>query len=155
MPYYFMAENQVKIKIKKLSPEAIIPHYVHEGDAGMDVYSIEDLTLNVGDIKLVKTGLCFEVPRGYEIQVRPKSGLALKNGITLTNSPGTLDSGYRGELGVIMQNLGKLAHEIKKGEKIAQLVLAKYEGAQIIEVTDLSETTRGEGGFGSTGLTKK
>ena len=148
-------DNGVKIKIKKISSEAIIPHYVHEGDAGMDVYSIEDLTLNTGDIKLVKTGLSFEVPKGYELQVRPKSGLALNKGITLTNSPGTLDSGYRGELGVIMQNCGKVPHEIKKGEKIAQLVLARYEEAQIIEVTDLSETSRGKGGFGSTGLIKK
>ena len=144
----------VEIKIKKLNPEAIIPHYVHDGDAGMDVYSIEDCKLEAGDIKLVKTGLSFEVPKGYEIQVRPKSGLALKNGITLTNSPGTLDSGYRGELGVIMQNCSKVAYEIKKGEKIAQIVLAKYELAEIKEASDLTETSRGQGGFGSTGLKK-
>jgi dUTP pyrophosphatase len=142
----------VEIKIKKLVSEAIIPHYVHDGDAGMDVYSIENCILEIGDIKLVKTGIAFEVPKGYEIQVRPKSGLALKNGITLTNSPGTIDSGYRGELGVIMQNCGKAAYEIKKGEKIAQIVLAKYELAEIKEATDLTESTRGAGGFGSTGL---
>ena len=112
-------ENKIKIKIKKIHPEAIIPHYIHDGDAGMDVYSIEDCILNPQDIKLVKTGLAFEITKGYEIQVRPKSGLALKHGITLTNSPGTLDSGYRGELGVILQNEGKNPYEVKKGEKIA------------------------------------
>jgi len=145
----------VEIKIKKLNPAAIIPHYAHDGDAGMDVYSIEDSTLHAGDIKLIKTGLSFEVPKGYEIQVRPKSGLALKNGITITNSPGTLDSGYRGELGVIMQNCSKISYEIKKGEKIAQIVLAKYEEAKITEACELADTSRGTGGFGSTGLTKK
>lgn len=144
----------VEVKIKKLHPEAIIPHYVHEGDAGMDVYSVEDSKLEAGDIKLVKTGLSFEISKGFEIQVRPKSGLALKQGITLTNSPGTLDSGYRGELGVIMQNCGKSAYEIKKGEKIAQIVLAKHEFAEIQEVTDLTDSSRGTGGFGSTGLQK-
>ncbi len=144
--------GKIKIKIKKVHPEAIIPHYVHEGDAGMDVYSIEECTLNSQEIKLVKTGLAFEIPKGYEIQVRPKSGLALKHGITLTNSPGTLDSGYRGELGVILQNEGKNTYEVKKGEKIAQIVLAKYEEAEIEEVNEISETSRGDGGFGSTGL---
>lgn len=142
----------VEIKIKRLHPDAIMPHYVHKGDAGMDVYSTEDILLEKTAIKLVPTGLSFEVPEGYEIQVRPKSGLALKHGITLTNSPGTLDSCYRGELGVIMQNEGKEDYQIKKGEKIAQIVIARYEQAEIKEVEELSETSRGEGGFGSTGL---
>jgi len=142
----------VEIKIKRLNPEAVMPHYVHKGDAGMDVYSTEDVSLAQGEIKLVSTGLSFEIPEQYEIQVRPKSGLALNHGITLTNSPGTLDSCYRGELGVIMQNEGKADYQIKKGEKIAQIVVARYEQAEIKEVEELSETSRGEGGFGSTGL---
>jgi len=145
----------MKIKVKRLHPDAIMPHYVHKGDAGMDVYSIEDVLLEKGGIKLVPTGLSFEIPISYEIQVRPKSGLALKHGITLTNSPGTLDSCYRGELGVIMQNEGKEDYHIKKGEKIAQIVVARYEEAEIEEADELSETSRGEGGFGSTGLTKE
>ena len=144
----------IKIKIKKLNKEAILPHYVHEGDAGMDVYSIENHIINPQEITLVKTGLAFEIPKGYEIQVRPKSGLALKHGITLTNSPGTLDSGYRGELGVILQNEGRNPYEVKKGEKIAQIVLSKYEEAEIEEVSEINETSRSNGGFGSTGLTK-
>jgi len=146
--------EKIKIKIKKLNEEAIVPHYVHQGDAGMDVYSIENHIINPGQITLVKTGLAFEIPIGYEIQVRPKSGLALKHGITLTNSPGTLDSGYRGELGVILQNEGKNSYEVKKGEKIAQIVLARYEEADIEEVNEISESSRGDGGFGSTGLKK-
>ena len=145
----------VEIKIKKLSSDAIIPHYAHNGDAGMDVYSSEDNTLNPGERKLISTGLSFEMPKGYEMQVRPKSGLALKNGITLLNSPGTLDSGYRGELKVLMFNTSDQTYSIKKSEKIAQIIIAKYEEAEMIEVEELkTNTSRGEGGFGSTGLKK-
>ena len=134
-----------------MTDEAIVPHYAHEGDAGMDVYSVIDETIEPGDIKLVPTGLSFELPRGIEMQVRPKSGLAIKHGITVTNSPGTLDSGYRGELKVVMQNEGKQTYEVKKGEKIAQIVLARYEEVTFEEVGELTETNRGAGGFGSTG----
>jgi len=145
----------VKIKIKKLSPEAIVPHYAHDGDAGMDVYSMLDLALKPGHRSAIPTGLSFEIPKGYEIQVRPKSGMAIKSGITVLNTPGTVDSGYRGEVKVILINHSSQDYEIKKGEKIAQIVLAKYETAQIVEVEDLSETGRGDGGFGSTGLKKR
>lgn len=143
--------NKTKIKIKKLHPDAILPRYAHEGDAGMDVFSLENAVLEPGERKTVPTGLSFEVPLGYEIQIRPRSGLALNHGITLSNTPGTLDSGYRGELKIGMINLSKQNYEIKKGERIAQLVLAKHETAEIQEVEELSQTTRGENGFGSTG----
>lgn len=145
----------MKIKVKKLRDDAIIPRYAHEGDAGMDVYSVENATIGPGEISLIPTGLSFELPRGIEIQVRPKSGLAIKYGITVTNSPGTLDSGYRGELKVVLQNEGKRKYEVRKGEKVAQIVLARYEEAEFEEVGELAETSRGAGGFGSTGLAAK
>ena len=144
-----------KIKIKKLSPNAITPNYAHDGDAGMDVYSIIDFTLKPNHRATIPTGLSFELPKGFEIQVRPKSGIAIKKGVTLLNTPGTIDSGYRGELKVILINHSRENYEIKKGEKIAQIVLAKYEEARIEEVNELSETARSNGGFGSTGLEKK
>ena len=150
-----MENTRIKIKIKKLNPEAIIPHYSHEGDAGMDVYSCEDYLINPLERKLISTGLIFEIPRGFEIQVRPKSGLALKSGITVLNTPGTLDSGYRGELKIILFNTSNKLYQVKKSEKIAQIVLARYEEAEIEETNELSQTKRAEGGFGSTGLTKK
>ncbi len=145
----------MKIKIKKIEKDAILPHYAHEGDAGMDVYSCEDCVIKPGERKLVRTGLCFEIPKGYEIQIRPKSGLALNYGITVLNTPGTLDSGYRGELKIILFNTGKEEYKIKKGQKISQIVLSKYEEAEIEEVSELSNTRRGENGFGSTGLEAK
>jgi dUTP pyrophosphatase len=144
----------VQIKVKKLHQDAIIPKYAHEGDAGMDIYAIEDSVIYPKEIKLISTGLSFEVPKGFEIQVRPKSGLAINHGLTITNSPGTLDSGYRGELKVILQNESKEHYQIKKGEKIAQIVLARYEQAEIQETLDLEKSSRGDGGFGSTGLTQ-
>jgi dUTP pyrophosphatase len=143
-----------QIKIKKLNPYAIIPHYAHEGDAGMDVYSTINFTLKPNHRSMIPTGLSFEIPKGYELQIRPKSGIAIKKGITLLNTPGTLDSGYRGELKIIMINHSSEEYKIKKGEKIAQIVLAKYEEANIIEIEELNETARGKGGFGSTGLKK-
>jgi len=143
--------NKTKIKIKKLNPEAIIPRYAHEGDAGMDAYSLENCVLQPGERKTVPTGISFELPIGYEIQIRPRSGLALNHGITLSNTPGTLDSGYRGELKVGMINLSGERYDVKKGERIAQLVLAKHETAEIEEVKELNQSSRGENGFGSTG----
>ena len=142
---------KTKIKIKRLNPEAILPSYAHEGDAGMDIFSLENAVLQPGERKTVPTGLSFEIPLGYEIQIRPRSGLALNHGITLSNTPGTLDSGYRGELKVGMINLSKESYEVKKGDKIAQIVLAKHETAEIQEVQELSKTSRGNNGFGSTG----
>ena len=141
----------VKIKIKKIHPDAIIPKYAHKGDSGMDVYSVEEFELKTLERKLVKTGLSFEIPIGYEIQTRPKSGLAIKYGITIVNAPGTIDSCYRGELGIILMNTDKETYLIKKGEKIAQIVLQKVEEMEFIETENLDSTSRGDKGFGSTG----
>ena len=140
-----------KIRIKKIRDNAVTPHYEHDGDAGMDLYAVEDSTLCPGERKLIPTGLQVEVPKGYEMQIRPKSGLALKHGITVLNTPGTVDSCYRGEVGVIMLNTAAADYEVKAGEKVAQAVIARVEKAVIEEVEELTETQRGSGGFGSTG----
>ena len=140
------------VKVKRLSDEAVLPSYAHKGDAGMDLYSVEDAELKPGERKLVGTGIKIAVEEGYEAQVRPKSGLAIKEGITVLNTPGTIDSGYRGEVKVILVNLSDKVFEIKKEQKIAQLIFAKVEEAKLEEVEELDETSRNEGGFGSTGL---
>jgi len=142
----------MQIKIKKLSPKAGLPEYAHgpEEDAGLDVRSIEMVTLLPNMPVAVATGLAIEIPPGYEVQLRPRSGLALKHAITLANSPATIDPGYRGELKVILLNLGKTPYEIKEGDRIAQMVVSKYEAVTWNE-GDLAESTRGEGGFGSSG----
>ncbi len=141
----------VKIRIRKIRDNAVIPHYEHDGDAGMDLYAVEDSTLRPGERKLIPTGFQVEIPVGYEMQIRPKSGLALKHGVTVLNTPGTVDSCYRGEVGVIVLNASDRDYEVKAGEKVAQAVIAKVEKAVIEEVEDLTETQRGSGGFGSTG----
>jgi dUTP pyrophosphatase len=141
-----------RIRIKKIRDCAVTPHYEHDGDAGMDLYAAEDCVLAPGERRLVPTGFQVEVPAGYEMQVRPKSGLALKRGITVLNTPGTVDAGYRGEVGVILFNSSDTDFEVKTGEKVAQAVIARVEAAEIEEVEELSETGRGEGGFGSTGV---
>ncbi|GAK54397.1 deoxyuridine 5'-triphosphate nucleotidohydrolase [Candidatus Moduliflexus flocculans] len=140
------------VRIAKIHPDAIVPHYVHPGDSGMDVYSIEEVTIPPGATALVRTGLKIAVPEGYEAQVRPKSGLALKHAISLSNTPGTIDSGYRGEICVILINHGQQPYHVEKQSKIAQLVICPVIRAEILEVTELDDTARGEGGFGSTGL---
>ena len=142
------------VKFKKLNPDAIIPDYAHDGDAGMDLYSIKDEVIEPLSWKLVPTGLACELPRGTEGQVRSKSGIALKNGVFVLNSPGTVDENYRGEIGVILYNLNtKNSFEIKKGQKIAQYVIANVEYVDTVEIMEeLSSTNRGEGGFGSSGL---
>ena len=141
------------VKFKKLNPDAILPDYAHIGDAGMDLYSIEDLTIEPLTWQLVHTGLACELPVGTEGQVRSKSGIALKNGVFVLNTPGTVDENYRGEIGVILYNLNtKEPFVIKKGQKIAQYVIANVEYVDTIEVAELDSTDRGEGGFGSTGL---
>lgn len=144
------------LKIKKVYSDARLPSYAKENDAGMDVYAyfggeMEMYTLCSGDRALIDTGLRFEIEPGYEIQVRPKSGLALKKGITVLNSPGTVDAGYRNKVGVVLINHGSENYVIKHGDKIAQVVLAKVERAEVVEVEELSDSERGEGGFGSTG----
>ncbi|MDO8516605.1 MAG: dUTP diphosphatase [Nanoarchaeota archaeon] len=142
----------MEIKIQKVNESAIIPKYVHEGDAGMDLFSVEDYVLEAGERKLISTGLIFEIPNGFEMQIRPKSGLALKYGLSVLNTPGTVDSGYRGEVGVILINHGKEKYIVKKGEKIAQAVFMKFEKVDLIESQNLSDSIRSTGGFGSTGV---
>lgn len=139
------------LKVKKLTDNAIIPHYAHPGDAGLDLFSIEKVTIEPGAACLVKTGISLELPPGTEGQVRPRSGMALKHSVTVLNSPGTIDEGYRGEVGVILINHGSRAFIIEPGMKIAQLLIKPVITANIIETTELSDTHRGEGGFGSTG----
>ena len=142
----------MKLKVKKINPEAIIPGYAHEGDSGMDLYSVENTTIEPGERKTVKTGLAVSLPKGFEAQVRPKSGLAVNHGITVLNTPGTVDSSYRGQIMIIVINLGKEPYKVEKGKKIAQMVIARVEKAEVEETDELDETTRSDGGFGSTGL---
>ena len=142
----------VKIQIQKIKDNAIIPKYAHEGDAGVDLYSTEDYLLKPGERILVSTGVKIAIPKGYEAQIRPKSGLALKHGLSVANTPGTVDSCYRGEVGVIAINLGKEDYNIKKGAKVAQMIINKVEEAEFEEVKELEATTRNDGGFGSTGI---
>jgi len=139
------------LKIKRLNKNAIIPQYQSELAAGFDLHSIEDCILKKGERKLIKTGLAFEIEDGYEVQIRPRSGLAYKHGITVLNSPGTIDADYRGEIMVLLINLGDEDFEIKKNERIAQAVVAPVVQAKFTEVDELSDTKRGKGGFGSTG----
>jgi dUTP pyrophosphatase len=142
----------LKVRIKKLRKDAMIPRYAHgpEEDAGMDLHSVETVTLEPGETRLIATGLAIELPPGYEAQIRPRSGLALKHAITLPNSPATIDPGYRGEIRVILLNLGKEPFLIGAGERIAQMVIARYEAVEW-EESDLGGSLRGEGGFGSSG----
>lgn len=140
------------LNVKKLNEDAILPNYAHKGDAGLDIYSVEEYEINPGDRALVKTGIAIELPENTEAQIRPRSGLALKHGITLLNTPGTIDEGYRGEIGVIVINLGKEAFKVTKGMKIAQMVIKPILTVEIKEIKELSDTDRGIGGFGSTGV---
>ena len=128
-----------------------LPRYASEDAVGLDVTSAEELILQPGARHAVATGFAIEIPRGYEVQVRPRSGLAIKNGITCLNTPGTIDSDYRGEVKVILINLSQEPFEIRRGERIAQLVPAPVLRADFVEVGALAETARGSGGFGSTG----
>jgi dUTP pyrophosphatase len=144
--------SKLEIAVQKLHADVKMPAYAHEGDAGLDLYSTINHTLQPGERVLIPTGLKMAIPHGYEGQVRPKSGLALKHGLTVLNTPGTVDAPYRGEVGVILINLDpKTPYEVKKGEKVAQMVFNKVEYATFTEASDLTATTRGEGGFGSTG----
>ncbi len=144
----------MKIKVKKLHASAILPQYAHPNDAGLDLLAVEEQTLEPGESQLIPTGISIELPPGTEAQVRPRSGLALKHQITVLNTPGTIDAGYRGEIGVILINHGKTQFQVSPGMKIAQLVIASVIHAEIEAVEQLSSTKRGDNGFGSTGLIK-
>lgn len=144
--------NFVTLRVKKNHPDAIIPKYAHEGDAGMDLFSIDELDINPSECKLIKTGITIQLPKNTEAQIRPRSGLALKNQITVLNTPGTIDEGYRGEIGIILMNHGKEIFSIKKGMKIAQMVVKPVLNVKIEAVESLTDSERGAGGFGSTGI---
>lgn len=139
------------LKIKKIDDKAILPSYAHEGDAGLDLYAVKELILNPGERGLIHTGIQIELPKNTEAQIRPRSGLALKNGITTLNSPGTIDEGYRGEIGVILINHGNEVFKVEQGMKIAQMVIKPVFKVNIIEASELSDTERSEKGFGSSG----
>jgi dUTP pyrophosphatase len=172
--------TKVDVRVKRLSPDAVIPKYAHEWDAGFDLVATEDTIIEPGETKLIPTGLAFQIPIGYEIQLRPRSGVTVKTKLRVANSPGTVDSQYRGEVMVIVDNLSvyteyhmtnpalTLSNEfgtehyypmntyiIRKGDRIAQAVLAETPRANFVVVDELDETARGEGGFGSTGTTTK
>lgn len=156
--------NKIKVGFKKVNPYANLPTYAHERDAGMDVCAVKDIELKPYVPTIVPTGLVAEIPEGYELQVRSRSGLAAKNGIFVLNSPGTIDQGYKGEIGVILfwappfqdvfnrLNNSYVAFHILQGDRIAQLVLSPVTTCTPIEVQDVSETERGSRGFGSTGI---
>lgn len=142
----------MKIRITRLHPDAVLPAYSHGPgeDAGMDLRAVEDVALEPGVPGLVPTGLAVEIPAGFEAQVRMRSGLALKHALILPNAPGTIDPGYRGEVRVIVLNLGRETYTVRKGDRIAQMVVARYEAVEWVE-GELADSARGGGGFGSTG----
>lgn len=139
------------VKFQKIHPDAVLPAYAHPGDAGMDVCACVALTVQPGARALVPTGLVMELPQGTEAQMRPRSGLALKHGVTLLNTPGTIDEGYRGEIGIILINHGQAPFSVTPGMRIAQMVIAPVLRVDIEAVADVTATPRGIGGFGSTG----
>jgi len=148
--------ERIVLKIKRLdnNRDLPLPSYHSDGASGLDLCAAvdEDLTLKPGEIRLVPTGLSLSLPRGYEAQIRPRSGLALRHGIGLVNSPGTIDADYRGEVGVIIINWGKEPFTIHRGDRIAQMVIGKLYRAQVEESDEIDPTTRGEGGFGHSGI---
>ena len=146
------SEFDMRIRVKRLAATAALPEYAHGPleDAGMDLRATERVVLRPGAPALVSTGLAIELPPGFEAQIRPRSGLALKHAITMPNSPATIDPGYRGELRVILLNLGAAEYVVEAGDRIAQMIIARYEAIEWDE-GDLNDTVRGTGGFGSSG----
>lgn len=146
----------VRIKVKRLGEQQDIdfPSYETDGSSGMDLRAAlkGEVTLKPGEIRLIPTGLSVSIPRGWEAQIRPRSGLALEHGIGMVNAPGTIDSDYRGEIGLVMINWGQKPFTIKRGDRIAQMVIASVTRAEIVEVDELDPTQRGSGGFGHSGI---
>lgn len=140
----------MELRVKRLDPSSVLPRYAHRGDSGLDLYSSEDITIEPSAAELVHTGIAVELPAGTEGQVRPLSGLALQRSLTVLNSPGTIDEGYRGEICVVLINHGSKSFLVKTGTRIAQLVIQRRLEIEVIEVATLGNTPRGEGGFGST-----
>lgn len=141
----------IDVKIKRIDADALLPIQANPGDAGMDLYSVEPAEILPGEAKLIRTGLQIELPKGTEAQIRPRSGLALKHCVTVLNSPGTIDEGYRGEIGIILINHGKETFIVEKSMRIAQMVIQLVPSIQLIEVNQLSQTVRGVSGFGASG----
>ena len=146
-----MLKNMIKFKMASGCSD-LAPAKAHPDDAAYDLKARTDVELAVGQSTLVPTGLFLELPVGFEAQVRPRSGLALKHNLSLTNSPGTIDAGYRGEVGVIMFNPGPAVFQVRRGDRIAQMVIAELAAVELVPAEELSETQRGAGGFGSTGI---
>jgi dUTP pyrophosphatase len=146
----------VTIRVKRLAgnQDIALPSYETEGASGLDLRAAVngELTLHPGEIRLVPTGLAISLPRGYEAQIRPRSGLALKHGVGMVNSPGTIDSDYRGEVGLVLINWGSATFVIKRGDRIAQMIVTRVSRAEVLEVDGLEPTKRGEGGFGHSGV---
>ena len=146
-----VSDIMMQLKVKRLNPAAILPSYARAGDAGLDLFAVKALSIAPGASALVPTGIAIELPPGTEGQVRPRSGLALKHAITVLNTPGTVDEGYRGEVGVILINHGQTMFAVEAGMKIAQLVVTARIQVEVAEVAALQDSERGAGGFGSTG----
>lgn len=141
----------MELRIKRTHKDAILPTYAHESDAGMDLCSVEERIIKPNETALIKTGIIIELPKNTEAQVRPRSGLALKNSITVLNSPGTVDEGYRGEIGVILINHGKDDFKVERGMRIAQMVIKPVLKVKVVEVDEVNDSDRMANGFGSTG----
>ncbi|MHB8780000.1 MAG: dUTP diphosphatase [Candidatus Geothermincolia bacterium] len=142
----------IPLKIKRLTEGVQLPRYAHDGDAGLDICSADAMTLEPGERRMVPTGFAMALPPGYAAFIQPRSGLAAKHGISIVNSPGLIDCHYRGEVQIILVNLGQEPFEVKRGDRIAQMVIQKVERVLLHEVEELDETSRGAGGFGSTGV---
>ena len=148
---YLMADN-IKVMFTKTHKDAIVPEYQHHGDAGCDLFALEDVELYPQDIALIRTGISIQLPNeSMEAQIRSRGGFAYSQGVIVLNSPGTVDYGYRGEIKIILMNVGKDAFSIKSGDRIAQMVFAHVYRGYFLEMTELDESVRGDGGFGSTG----
>ena len=141
----------MRLLVKRLDPGARLPARAHPGDAGLDLFAAADVEVPAGEARLVGTGLAIELPPGTEGQIRPRSGLALRHAVTVLNAPGTIDAGYRGEVGVVLVNHGRRTFRVRRGMKVAQLVVAPVVEVEVVEAASLSETARSGGGFGSTG----
>ena len=145
------AANAIPVQIKKLDPDAVVPEYRKPGDAGFDLHALRRVEIPAGQAAIVPTGLAFAIPEGFEMQVRMRSGAALKTPLIVANAPGTIDSGYRGEVGIIVRNLGREPYAVEQGERIAQGVVAPVCRAEFDLVGELPSSERGSGGYGSTG----
>jgi dUTP pyrophosphatase len=152
LPMKEQSDEAVTVRVKFLSEDAKLPQAAKPGDVAFDLHSVIETTLEPGERQAIPTGLIMEIPRGYEGQVRPRSGLALRNGLSVVNSPGTIDSGYRGEVKVILINHGKDSFTITKGMRICQLAIRSVPRVRFEAAEELSDSERGEGGFGSTGV---